>query len=70
MTCTHCGTHNTEDAGPSIYLSYQEDGTIYYEKEIITDRQIVGIMLKYPTSVRSTGDRLAETIPPTLKNLP
>ena len=54
-------------AGQSVYLSYEKDGYIYYQREIVTDEKIASVLLKYPTSQRSIGDQLAEKIPPTLK---
>ncbi|PLS31841.1 serine/threonine protein kinase [Bifidobacterium margollesii] len=56
-------------AGPSLYVSYEKNGYIYYEREVVSNGRIVGVQLKYPTSIRGTGDPLTATIPPTLKNL-
>lgn len=56
-------------AGPSLYVSYEKGGYIYYEREVVSNGRIVGVQLKYPTSIRGTGDPLTATIPPTLKNL-
>lgn len=54
-------------AGQSIYLSYAKDGYIYYQREIVRDDKIAAIQLKYPTSNRSAGDPLTETVPKSLK---
>ena len=54
-------------AGQSVYLSYEQNGTITYIREVVTGGKIAAIEITYPTSERSSGDKLAETVPLTLK---
>ena len=54
------------DADPSVYVSYERDGDIYYIREIVSDEGIIGVQLRYPKAHRSMYDSLTETIPPTL----
>lgn len=54
-------------AGQSVYLSYEQNGTITYIREVVTGGKIAAIEITYPTSERSSGDKLAETAPLTLK---
>ena len=50
-------------AGQSVYLSYEQNGTITYIREVVTGGKIAAIEITYPTSERSSGDKLAETVP-------
>lgn len=54
-------------SGQNIYLSYELNGAIFYIKEKVTDDYICAAQLTYPTSERSVGDPLTESVPPTLK---
>ena len=54
-------------SGDNIYLSYELNGAIFYIKEKVTDDYICAAQLTYPTSERSVGDPLTESVPPTLK---
>ncbi|WP_133119391.1 zinc ribbon domain-containing protein [Bifidobacterium scaligerum] len=55
------------NADPSIYVSYEKDGDIYYIKECVSANSIISVQIRYPKTARDYGDPLTETVPATLQ---